>query len=98
MKTQISKKTISSMLLVLIASGSAFAQTKNSLKPIEDESSNHLTLALSVLLFIIGFVILFVLKRRDDKKYEMEDKRNVSYTHGHHLHRNHYGHNHQYHH
>ncbi len=97
MKTKNPTKVIGAALFTLAVSGShAFAQTKNSLALAEEESSNHLTLALSVLLFLIGFAILFILKKRDDKKHELEDHQSSNRPHI--IHRNHYGHNHQYHH
>ena len=95
MKTQTpSKKAIGATLIALAVSGSAIAQ--NGVSAASDEASNHLTLALSVLLFIVGFAVLIVLKIRDDKKHQQEDA--SVHNHPHILHRNHYGHRHQYHH
>ncbi|MEO8759414.1 MAG: hypothetical protein ABI388_00650 [Bacteroidia bacterium] len=95
MKTEISsKKATSATLLALIVSGSAFAQTQNSITA-NDDSSNNLTFALCILLFIVGFAVLIVLKMRDDKKHP---KQNGQHQQPHSLHRNHYGHKHQYHH
>ncbi len=97
MKTQIlTRKATGATLLALIVSGNAIAQTQNSMAATNDETSNTMTLVWCVLLFIVGFAVLYVLKRRDDKKHEND----VAHTphHPHILHRNHYGHRHQYHH
>jgi heme/copper-type cytochrome/quinol oxidase subunit 2 len=97
MKTQtISKKAIGGALIVLIVSGNyAFAQTQSSMVA-NDEFSDNLTYALCVLLFVIGFAVLIVLKIRDDKK---NPKQKIAQNNQPHiLHRNHYGHRHQYHH
>ena len=96
MKTQIlTEKATGATLLALIVSGSAFAQTQNSIVA-NEEQSNNVTFALCVLLFIVGFAVLIYLKIRDDKK---NPKQNVQqHNHPHILHRNHYGHRHQYNH
>jgi len=97
MKTQIlTKKATGATLLALIVSGSTLAQTQISMDAAKDETSNSMTLALCVLLFIVGFAVLIVLKIRDDKK---NPKQKVEqHNHPHILHRNHYGHRHQYNH
>ncbi len=96
--TNLSKKTISTMLFILVVSTQhAFAQTQN-LEIENDGLSHNITFLLSVLLFIVGFTALIALKMRDDSKKEKQQPINHPAKHTHVVHRNHYGRRHQYNH
>jgi heme/copper-type cytochrome/quinol oxidase subunit 2 len=92
--TNLSKKTISILLVVVLFScQSAFAQSPNAIA--EDDSLIHnLTFMISVFLFIVGFTALIVLKMRDDNKKQEGNHNQPLNT----RHRNHYGRKHQYNH
>jgi heme/copper-type cytochrome/quinol oxidase subunit 2 len=68
MKTQhFSTKTIGILFLMgLFYSQNALANAQNALA--NNEHSNNVTIALSAILFIIGFSVLITLKMHDDKK------------------------------
>ncbi|HTA61474.1 MAG TPA: hypothetical protein VK835_03420 [Bacteroidia bacterium] len=99
METQtFSKKSISTLLiLALFFSRNMLAQQNKTIE--EDVAPTHsIIFILSVLFFILGFAVFIVLKLRDDAK-EKKDAQSISHHTKHrHLHRNHYGHRHQYNH
>ena len=96
METQItSGKKLSALLLAGVFSAqSAFAQKPDILE-VEDNNLLHNALfVIGVLLFIVGFIVLLVLKVREDRKNE--SKPDEPHTPIYHHHRHHYGHRHQY--
>lgn len=98
MKTQtISKKAFNSLLILVLFSCQRMLAQQNT--TIEDASPTHsIIFILSVLFFIAGFILLIMLKLREDAK-EKKEGDTVSYQNKHrHHHPNHYGHRHQYHH
>jgi len=65
---------------------------------VEDTSPTHSIIFIaSILFFIIGFIVLIVLKLRDDAKSEKNTGATSVHTRNRHHHPNHYGHKHQYH-
>jgi large-conductance mechanosensitive channel len=97
MKTKTpSKKTLSVLLAVALFSGQNMLAQQNVLA--EDTPPTHSVIFIfSVAFFVIGFIILLVLKLRNDEKEKREEKEISPTKHRHH-HPNHYGHGHQYHH
>ncbi|HXU27833.1 MAG TPA: hypothetical protein VN698_11435 [Bacteroidia bacterium] len=97
MKTQKnSKKTFISLLaMVLFSYQSMLAQQTSTAENITPTHS--IIFISSAVFFILGFVVLIVLKIRDDAKERKESDEPVSKVVRHHRHPNHYGHRHQYH-
>jgi heme/copper-type cytochrome/quinol oxidase subunit 2 len=92
--TTISKKTISTILVVaLFSCQSAFAQNPSAIEE-NDSLIHNLTFMLSIFLFIVGFTALIVLKMCDDSKKQQGNQHQQLHT----RHRNHYGRKHQYNH
>ena len=91
-------KTINAAaILVIFFNQHALAQ-QNTVE--ENISPIHsLIFIYSVLFFIAGFILLIVLKIREDAKSRKdEDVTNLYHQKNRHHHPNHYGHHHQYHH
>jgi len=99
MKTKtFSKKTFSALLAVVLFSYNSMSAQQNNV--LEDKAPTHSIIFIwSVLFFIAGFVLLIVLKLREDAKERRESNEVPSHNYKHrHHHPNHYGHRHQYHH
>ena len=79
------------IIIVLISCQDTFGQ-QNVI--IDDKGiGDNLTLIISAILFVIGFIALIILKKREEHKIENEHKTNHLSKHIHH-HPNHYGHKH----
>jgi hypothetical protein len=97
MKTQtFSKKTFSALIIIALFSyQSMFAEQ---IEIAEDIAPTHsIIFILSTLFFIAGFILLIMLKLREDEKEKEEDTISHPVKHRH-YHPKHYGHKHQYNH
>ena len=98
MKTQtFSKETLSA--LIIIALFSYQSMSAEQIEIAEDIAPTHsIIFILSTLFFIAGFILLIMLKLREDAKEKKEEDAISHPTKHRHYHPKHYGHRHQYNH
>jgi hypothetical protein len=99
MKTQtFSKKTLSALIIIALFSSQSMSAQQIQLE--EDIAPTHsIIFILSGLFFIAGFILLIMLKLREDAKEKKEEEYTISHPVKHrHYHPKHYGHRHQYNH